>query len=139
VGTFVEGWDSQLHIQKIVDQDMIDKTKKLIHPDEYKQLFPEKLRPYYEEHVIDKLPAGIPKDTTVLSDIQTKRIRINESALLITKNGIGDDIIIGTPRDTTYNEKKKAILDTGKKYIEVMIPESSIFDTTKQDMPPKKK
>lgn len=120
---FIEGFGDQNNIMKAVDNDMLSNRKKIIHPDDYKSYFPDELQDEYERYITDKLPRAIVKDISILSDIRSKRIKINEDAVLLAKNDIGKDVLIlDEPTITSLETAKRTILDTGKKYKVVFIP-----------------
>jgi len=122
---FIRGFGDQNAIMRTIDIDMLSKKKKIIHPNDYKSLFPDELHEEFDRNVSDNLPRAIPKDISVLPDIESKRIKINEDAILLAKNGIGNQIVVlDDLNEKNLNSIKRLFIDTGKNGKIVFIPQA---------------
>lgn len=120
---FIRGFGDQNVIMRAVDADMLSKKKKIIHPDDYKSLFPDEIYEEFDKYVSNRLPGAIVKDISVLPDLDSKRIKINDDAVLLAKNGIGKDIVVlDEVTEKSLKAVKRLYLDTGKSGKLVIIP-----------------
>lgn len=122
---FIKGFGDQNTVMRSIDSDMLSKKKKIIHPNDYKSLFPDEIHEEFDKYVSDYLPSAFIKDISVLPDIESKRIKINEDAVLLAKNGISKNIVVwDNLSEKNLTSFKKIILNTGKTGKIVFIPEA---------------
>ncbi len=125
VDRFIRGFCDQNSIMRAIDIDMLSKKKKIIHPNDYKSLFPDELHEEFDRNISDYLPRAILKDISVLPDIESKRIKINEDAILLAKNGISKNVIVFDDlNEKNLNSVRRLIIDTGKNGKIVFIPQA---------------
>ena len=129
---YIDSLSDRNDILRNIDRKLMDKKVVTLHADDFKTLFPDEVHSVYDHRISTNFKTAIVKDTTLIGDFLTKRIRITSNADLVTKNGISDKIKLGTVRDNKVNFIENLELDTGVEYKCVFVPTTTdIIDTTK--------